>query len=99
MTTKDTEKLLVDEGKKKAARDVAPPTPPLPPEPPVALPAVETAPAAAAPSRFRVGRNITIPWNGQLIKLRAGQLVSDDSYGDGAMARFRDRGVALEPAP
>lgn len=49
------------------------------------------------PPVFVVGRNVTVAWQGRIIKLRAGAEVSDSSYGPGAMDRFRNAGVQLNP--
>jgi len=72
-------------------------------------PAAADEPAAAeepvlaepAPTRtadvYVVERDITVSWGTQTLRLKAGAELSEDSYGDGAIERFRERGVALKP--
>ena len=47
---------------------------------------------------YEVERDIVISWGAQTLYLRAGDKLSEDSYGDGAIERFRERGVALKKA-
>jgi len=58
-------------------------------------------PVIADPSVVRcstshvVERDIVVSWGSQTLRLKAGDELSEDSYGDGAIERFRERGVAL----
>lgn len=57
----------------------------------------QAAAAVPAVARFTVLRDNRVAWRGQLIKLRAGSIISDHDYGPGAVEYFRARGVAMEP--
>lgn len=71
-----------------AAEGLAPASAPA--EPVIAEPGVVTCAAT-----FIVERDITVSWGPQTLRLKAGDELSEDSYGDGAIERFRERGVAL----
>jgi len=45
---------------------------------------------------FIVEQDITVSWGPQTLRLKAGGELSEDSYGDGAIERFRERGVVLK---
>lgn len=77
----------------EASPSSAPPPPasvPAVPEPSIAEPVV-----ARCADTFVVERDITVSWGPQTLRLRAGDELSEDSYGDGAIERFRERGVSL----
>jgi len=42
---------------------------------------------------------ITVSWKGQQCRFSPGDTVSEDSYGDGAVERFREGGLLLEERP
>lgn len=48
-----------------------------------------------APS-YEVLRDITVSNGASMLKLRCGDVISEESYGDGAIARFREAGVSLK---
>lgn len=62
------------------------------------------APAADAPVSSNAGKSfvvrnsgkMTVSWRGQTCRFRAGDVVSENSYGDGAIQKFRDAGLKLE---
>jgi len=78
----------------------------VPAKPSSAEPAAPAAPEPTLPAptvprtsdMYVVERDITISWGTQTLYLRCGDKLCEDSYGDGAIARFRERGVALKKA-
>lgn len=74
------------------------PEPEVPPIlPPAPAPAPAAAPAASARETYGiVATAVTLSWGGQFIRLSVGDVVSEESYGMGAIARMREAGVAFE---
>lgn len=70
--------------------------PAVPPEEPVLPPPGEAAAKAVKAPQFEVVRDVTISWGNAFIKLRAGDVISEDGYGDGAIERMKQAGVALK---
>lgn len=66
-----------------------------PPEEPVMAPPGAAVPVTKAPS-FEVLRDVTLSWGPAFIKLRAGDVISEDGYGDGAIEKMALAGVALK---
>lgn len=87
---------LIEAAKAGGEASVSPPS-----VPPPAVVAVSEEPVLADPgvprcaATFVVERDITVSWGPQTLRLRAGDELSEDSYGDGAIERFRERGVSL----
>jgi len=72
----------------------APPVEPVvPPPPPPSTANVKRLP------HFKVLKDKQASWRGQPITLRAGDVVSEESYGPMAIERLRDAGVELEEVP
>jgi len=74
-----------------------PPAPPPPPEPPpeLALPTGTVEPKAPAFKRYRVAATTTVSLAGQLVKLTAGDTVSEAEYGPAGVATILGANVAL----
>ncbi len=68
--------------------------PSTPPEEPVLPPVGAGAQPKRSPT-YEVLRAITLSWGPGFIRLAAGDHVSDETHGDGAVARMRDSGTAL----
>ena len=80
----------------KIASKPAPP-PPSPPGPPPLLhmPTGEIEPEKPACKRYRVVTATTVSLGGQLVKLHAGDVVSESDYGPKGMALILGANVAL----
>lgn len=59
------------------------------------LPPVGAAEPAKRAARFEVERAIVVSWNSSMLRLQPGDVVSDETHGDGAVERLRMSGVAL----
>ena len=62
-----------------------------------ASPKVAAAPVKVPATRHVVQRKVTVSWGSQMLTLHPGKVISDDSYGEGAVEKLRNMGVALEP--
>lgn len=80
------------------AKPAAKPEEAKPVEEPKLPPPGAVAPPKKAP-KFEVVRQVTISWGLSMITLRPGDVVSDEGYGDGAVKRMEQAGVALRELP
>lgn len=64
-------------------------------EEPELPPVGSLAPPPRRAPRYEVLRPITLSWGAGFIRLSAGDQVSDETHGDGAVARMREGGTAL----
>jgi hypothetical protein len=87
----------------EAAKMAVPPPPPSAPPAPVvvAAPVVVVPPPApavlaAAAKSYRVVKTVTVSLHGQMVRLNAGDIVGESSYGPQAMKRILESNVALE---
>jgi len=53
-------------------------------------------PKPAVVTKMVVARKVTVSWGGQMLNLGVGDVISEESYGPGAIQRMRDAGVAFE---
>lgn len=83
------------EAAKIASKPPPPPPPPAPTPPELALPTGTVEPPKPAVRRFRVATTTTVSLGGQLVKLVAGDIVSEAEYGPQGMERIRSANVAL----
>lgn len=81
---------------KELASEASPASPSVSPAPEPTLGAVGTlTPAPRRAPRYEVLRPITLSWGAGFIRLAAGDEVSDETHGDGAVERMRSGGTAL----
>ena len=74
------------EASKIQSKPIVPPPPPE--EPKVAAPVVPDAPRGAPVVRYRVAATTHISLNGQITRLNAEDIVSEESYGPDTMAKI-----------
>jgi len=81
------------EGSKVLSKPVVPPPPPAPaPVPVVVVP----DPVVVGPVvKYRVVRTTTVSIHGQITRLNADDIISEESYGQAVMAQFFNSGVPL----
>lgn len=82
----------------EAAVAPEPVKPVVPPAEPVLPAPGAVVPAKKAPS-YQVLRPITISWGNAMLKLVDGDIISDESYGDGAVEKMKQSGVSFSDAP
>lgn len=83
--------------KAKVASPVVPAAQPVvkPKKPKAEVAVIAVAQPTKAVPEYRVLKAARVSWGRQMIKLKEGQILSEASYGDGAIEQFKARGVEL----
>jgi hypothetical protein len=68
----------------------------IPVEPVMQAPGEVAAPAPAVVPQYEVVRPVTISWGNQMLNLKDGDIISDESHGTGAIERMKAAGVAFK---